>query len=61
MFSAFTRVWENCSAITRVEIDCNLEGFQHNEYKLNGRPLARAAVGVESQSQEGNKRFQDGA
>ena len=61
MFSAFTRAWEYYSIIMRAQIDCNSEGFWHNEYKLDGRPLARAAVGIKSQSQEGNKRFQDGA
>ena len=48
VFSAFTRAQEDCSAITRVQIDHNSEGFQHNKYELNGRPSARAAIGVES-------------
>ena len=48
MFLAFTRAQEDYSAITRAQIDHNLEGFWHNEYKLDGRPLARAAVGIES-------------
>ena len=48
-------------AVMWAQMDHNLEGFWHNKYKLNGRPLAWAAIGIESQSQEENKRFQDGA
>ena len=48
VFSAFTIVWEYYLAIMRAQIDCNLEGFWHNEYKLDGRPSARAAVGIKS-------------
>ena len=48
VFSAFTRAWEDCLAITRAQIDHNLEGFWHNKYELAGRSSARAAIGIES-------------
>ena len=38
VFSAFTRVWEDCSAIMRVQIDHNSEGFWHNIRKKVPKP-----------------------